>query len=195
MNQKISLHTEALEALKKGNERFLNNLKQNRDYLKEVEATKDGQSPFAVVISCMDSRTSVEIVFDQGLGDLFSIRIAGNVVTPEVIASCEYACKVVGSSLVIVLGHTGCGAIQGAISNVKLGHLNTILDRIKDNANFDKALPQEDLARIVTEENVKAGVMALGDQSYVLKELMKQEKLKILGGIYDISTGEVTFWE
>lgn len=195
MNQKINLHTEALEALKKGNERFLNNLKQNRDYLKEVEATKDGQSPFAVVISCMDSRTSVEIVFDQGLGDLFSIRLAGNVVTPEVIASCEYACKVVGSSLVIVLGHTGCGAIQGAISNVKLGQLNTILDRIKENATFDKALPQEDLARIVTEENVKAGVMALSDQSHVLNELVKQEKLKILGGIYDISTGEVTFWE
>lgn len=195
MNQKISLPTEALEVLKKGNERFTHNLKQNRDYLKEVEATKDGQSPFAAIISCMDSRTGVEIIFDQGLGDLFSIRIAGNVVTPEVIASCEYACKVVGSSLVLVLGHTGCGAVQGAINNVQLGQLNTILDRIKENATFDKALPLEQLQRLVTEENVQAGVRALSEQSEVLKELIKEQKLKILGGIYDIATGEVTFWE
>lgn len=195
MNQKIFKPLEGLEALKKGNERFLNNLKQNRDFLQEVLATKDGQTPFAVVISCMDSRTSVEIIFDQGLGDLFSIRIAGNVVTPEVIASVEYACKVVGSSLVIVLGHTGCGAIQGAINNVKLGHLNTILDRIKENATFEKAAPPEKLQKIVTEENVKAGVLALTEQSDVLRELVQEEKIKIYGGIYDIATGEVTFWE
>lgn len=195
MNQKISLPTEGLEALKKGNERFLNNLKQNRDYLQEVQATKDGQKPFAVIISCMDSRTSAEIIFDQGLGDLFSIRIAGNVVTPEVIASAEYACKVVGSSLVVVLGHTGCGAIQGAINNVELGQLNTILDRIKENATFNPATPLEELQRMVTEENVKAGVQALTEQSEVLKELAEQSKIEIYGGIYDITTGEVTFWE
>jgi carbonic anhydrase len=195
MNQKISLPIEALEALKKGNERFLNNLKMNRDYLQEMQATKDGQAPFAVIISCMDSRTSVEIIFDQGLGDLFSIRIAGNVVTPEVIASVEYACKVVGSSLVIVLGHTGCGAVQGAINNVQLGQLNTILDRIKDNATFDKATPPEKLQRMVTEENVKAGVLTLTEQSEVLRDLVNEAKIKIYGGIYDISTGEVSFWE
>lgn len=195
MNQKISLHTEALEALRKGNERFLNNLKVNRNYLQEVEATKDGQAPFAVVVSCMDSRTSAEIIFDQGLGDLFSIRIAGNVVTPEVIASCEYACKVVGSSLLVVLGHTGCGAVQGAINNVKLGHLNTILDRIKENATFDKAAPPEKLQRFVTEENVKAGVVELQEQSAVLRDLLNNNKIKIVGGIYDIATGEVNFWE
>lgn len=195
MNQKISLPTEGLETLKKGNDRFLNNLKQNRDYLQEVQATKDGQQPYAVVISCMDSRTAVEIIFDQGLGDLFSIRIAGNVVTPEVIASCEYACKVAGASLVIVLGHTGCGAIQGAINNVQLGKLNTILDRIKENATFDKASPPEKLHRLVTEENVKAGVQSLVEESEVLRELVHQSKIKIFGGIYDIATGEVTFWE
>lgn len=195
MNQKISLPIEALEALKKGNERFLNNLKMNRDYLEEVQATKDGQAPFAVIISCMDSRTSAEIIFDQGLGDLFSIRIAGNVVTPEVIASVEYACKVVGSSLVVVLGHTGCGAVQGAINNVQLGQLNTILDRIKDNATFDKATPPEKLQRMVTEENVKAGVVTLIEQSEVLRDLVNEAKIKIYGGIYDISTGEVSFWE
>lgn len=195
MNQKISLPIEALEALKKGNERFLNNLKMNRDYLQEVQATKDGQAPFAVIISCMDSRTSAEIIFDQGLGDLFSIRIAGNVVTPEVIASVEYACKVIGSSLVVVLGHTGCGAVQGAINNVQLGQLNTILDRIKDNATFDKATPPEKLQRMVTEENVKAGVVTLIEQSEVLRDLVNEAKIKIYGGIYDISTGEVSFWE
>lgn len=195
MNQKVSMPTEALEILRKGNDRFLNNLRINRDYMSEVEALKDGQAPFAVVVSCMDSRTSAEIIFDQGLGDLFSIRIAGNVVTPEVIASCEYACKVVGSSLVVVLGHTGCGAIQGAINNVKLGHLNTILDRIKENATFDKAASPERLQKIVTEENVKAGVLELKEQSEVLRELMNNNKIKILGGIYDISSGEVTFWE
>lgn len=195
MNQKICRPLEGLEALKKGNERFLNNLKQNRDFLQEVLATKDGQTPFAVIISCMDSRTSAEIIFDQGLGDLFSIRIAGNVVTPEVIASAEFACKVVGSSLVVVLGHTGCGAIQGAINNVKLGHLNTILDRIKENATFDKATPPEQLQKMVTEENVKAGVDALTEQSDVLRELVQERKIKIYGGIYDIATGEVTFWE
>lgn len=195
MNQKISLPTEALEILKKGNDRFLKNLRINRDNLSAVEALKDGQAPSTVVVSCMDSRTSAEIIFDQGLGDLFSIRIAGNVITPEVIASCEYACKVVGSSLIVVLGHTGCGAIQGAISNVKLGHLNTILDRIKENATFDKAAPPEKLQRIVTEENVKAGVLDLKEQSVVLRELLNKNKIKILGGIYDIASGEVTFWE
>lgn len=177
----------ALSRLKEGNQRFVNNLRINRNLLQEVEATKGGQEPDAVIISCMDSRTSPELIFDQGLGDIFSIRIAGNVITPEVIGSAEYACKVVGTKLIIVLGHLGCGAIKGAVDNVKLGYLPTITDRIRFSMKKNQSLDE------ITEENVKSGMVRLFSESAVLRRLTQENNLLITGGVYDINTGKVTF--
>src|SRR5688500_17244920 len=115
---------QALQILKDGNERFINNLKVNRNLLQQVNETRDGQWPFAVVLSCIDSRTGAELVFDQGLGDIFSIRIAGNVVNDDIIGSMEFGCKVAGSKFILVLGHKKCGAVKGACDHVEMGHLS-----------------------------------------------------------------------
>lgn len=191
--KKASNPDEALELLKVGNQRFVSNLKLNRDYRFEIEVTKNGQNPFAVIVSCMDSRTSVELVFDQGIGDIFSIRLAGNVVTPEVIASCEFACHVVEASLILVLGHTGCGAINGAVNNVQLGNLSVILDRIRENISGLELVKEEDRLRIITEKNVQSGIHSLMTNSKVLKNLLTEKKVKIVGGIYDVTNGTVRF--
>lgn len=177
----------ALERLKKGNERFINNLRINRNLLQEVQETKEGQQPYAVIISCMDSRTSPELIFDQGLGEIFSIRIAGNVITPEIIGSTEYACKVVGAKLVLVLGHHGCGAIKGAVENVKLGLLPSVTNRIRFSVKKNSTV--ED----VTIDNVKNSMKTLQEESSILGNLLEQNELVIAGGVYDITTGEVKF--
>ena len=133
----------ALEYLKEGNLRFVNNLRANRDLLSQVNATRDGQYPFATVLSCMDSRTSVELIFDQGLGDIFSIRIAGNVLNPDVIGSMEFGTKLAGSKIVVILGHTQCGAIKGACEDVRLGSLTQLLDKIKPAIDGETSTPAE----------------------------------------------------
>ena len=120
----------ALTILKEGNQRFISNLKINRNLLEQVNDTKDGQFPFAVVLSCIDSRTSAELVFDQGLGDIFSVRIAGNVLNKDILGSMEFACKLAGSKLIVVLGHSKCGAIKGACAGVKIGNLTGLLEKI-----------------------------------------------------------------
>lgn len=185
--EKVASSLTALEQLKKGNERFINNMRINRNLLQEVNNTKEGQQPYAVIISCMDSRTSPELIFDQGLGDIFSIRIAGNIVTPEIMGSAEYACKAVGAKLILVLGHHGCGAIRGAIENVNLGHLPTVTDIIKFSI-FKNSTVEE-----VTVNHVKMGVKTLETKSPVLKELVEKNELQIVGGVYDIATGAVKF--
>lgn len=177
----------AIELLKEGNTRFIKNQRLNRNLHQEIEATKEGQSPFAVVVSCMDSRTSPELIFDRGIGDIFSVRIAGNVITPEVIGSVEYACAAVGSKAVLVLGHTSCGAIIGTLEDARFGHLPSITQRIKSVIGPTSCLDE------ATKKNVVSGVEALKKQSDVLKQLLNKEELKILGGIYDIKTGHVTF--
>lgn len=177
----------ALEQLKEGNERFINNLRINRNLLQEVEATKEGQEPYAVIISCMDSRTSPELIFDQGIGDIFSLRIAGNVVTPEIIGSAEYACKVVGAKLILVLGHRGCGAIKGAVENVKLGLLPTVTDRIRFSVKEDSSLEE------VTISNIQMGIKKLKTDSSILNQLLIKDELIIAGGVYDIASGRVEF--
>ena len=121
----------ALEILKEGNDRFVKNLKAQRDLLRQINETRDGQWPFATILSCIDSRTSAELVFDQGLGDIFSVRIAGNIVNTDIIGSMEFACKVAGSKLVVVLGHTNCGAIKGACDHVEMGNLTELLSKIQ----------------------------------------------------------------
>lgn len=189
--------SEALELLKKGNQRFVSNLKVNRNLLQQVNDTSDGQHPFAVIISCMDSRTSAELVFDQGLGDVFSIRIAGNVVNEDILGSAEFGCKVVGAKVILVLGHTNCGAIKGAVENVELGHLHFITGKIK------RCLPQikklsphlhsAELCSEVTKENVLLGIKDLKHNSSILSEMEYKGEIQIVGGIYDISTGIVEF--
>jgi carbonic anhydrase len=187
----------AVELLKEGNARFLNNLKFNRNLLQQVNETMDGQNPFAVVISCMDSRTSAELIFDQGLGDIFSIRIAGNVINEDILASAEFGCKVVGSKVVVVLGHTACGAIKGAIDNVDLGHLHFITHKIQrcipKIKETDKFITPNDLMDKVTKHNVVQGVQDLRSRSSILEDLEYNKKIKIVGGVYDISTGVVSF--
>ncbi|MEO6695605.1 MAG: carbonic anhydrase, partial [Ignavibacteria bacterium] len=122
---------EALGYLKEGNERFINNIKSHRNLLAQVNETSSEQFPFAAILSCIDSRTSAELIFDQGLGDIFSIRIAGNILNDDILGSMEFACKISGSKLIVILGHTNCGAIIGACDNIKLGHITSLMDKIK----------------------------------------------------------------
>ena len=133
----------AIQLLKDGNERFVNNLKVNRNLLKQVNETSEGQHPFAIILSCIDSRTSVELIFDQGLGDIFSCRIAGNILNNDIIGSMEFACKIAGAKLIMVLGHTECGAIKGACNNVVMGKLTGLLKKITPAVEMQKNVDEK----------------------------------------------------
>lgn len=198
LQDKISPN-DALELLKKGNERFVSNLKMNRNLLQQVNETSDSQHPFAVVISCMDSRTSAELIFDQGLGDIFSIRIAGNVINEEILGSAEFGCKAAGAKIILVLGHTSCGAIKGTVDNVELGHLHFITHKIKRCLpHIKKSNPKlegQELCNEVMRENVLLGISDLKHSSAILADMSYRGEIKIVGGIYDISTGVVEFIE
>lgn len=192
---------EALQILKEGNARFLANLKANRNLLQQVNETRDGQWPFAVILSCIDSRTSAELIFDQGLGDVFSVRIAGNFLNDDILGSMEFACPIAGAKLVVVLGHSQCGAIRGACDGVELGHLTGMLRKIhpaldavpeprdpaartSDNADFVDA---------VARANVVRTVEGIAKQSDVLREMQDSGAIDIVGGMYDVATGAVDF--
>lgn len=193
--------SDALQFLKEGNIRFCQNLKANRDLLKQVNETRDGQWPFAAILSCIDSRASVELIFDQGLGDVFSVRIAGNFVNDDILGSLEFACAVAGAKLVVVLGHSACGAIKGACDHVELGHLTQMLAKISpavDAISPDFAADvcnssNEDFVERVAHENVAQTVAAIVERSAVLKDLKDKGQIDIVGGMYDISSGEVSF--
>lgn len=191
----------ALQFLKEGNARFLNNLKADRNLLKQVNQTSDGQFPFAAVLSCIDSRTSAELIFDQGLGDIFSIRIAGNVLNEDILGSMEYACGVANSKIVVVLGHSKCGAIIGACSNYQGGYLTGLLSKIKpaiEKETFTKINRNGDnisYVNNVSEINVHLTMEQIRQKSSLLHDLEKEGKILIVGGFYDIETGEVSFYE
>lgn len=197
--QAIITPASAIQLLKDGNQRFVMNLKFNRNLLEQVNETKDGQYPFAAILSCMDSRTSAELIFDQGLGDVFSIRIAGNVLNEDILGSMEYACKVVGSKLIVVLGHTKCGAIKGACAGVKLDNLTGLLDKVKPAiAEADTLLPNADksttqFVETVAEQNVLNTVKQILEQSPILNELYQTNKIGIVSAMYNVESGEVTF--
>lgn len=186
---------QALELLKKGNQRFVNNLSMNRNLLQQVNETSDGQNPFAVIISCMDSRTSSELIFDQGLGDIFSIRIAGNVINDDIIASAEFGCKVIGAKAIVVLGHTSCGAIKGAIADVDLGKLKFITKKIQRCIPAVKThgMSDADLCSAVTTANMQQGIEDLLAGSKILSEMFDKGEITIVGGTYDVGTGLVDF--
>jgi carbonic anhydrase len=191
----------AISILKEGNKRFMNNLKANRNLLEQANETSDSQHPFAVILSCIDSRTSAELIFDQGLGDIFSVRIAGNIINEDVLGSMEFACKVAGSKIIVVLGHSKCGAIKGACDHVEMGNLTALLSKIQP-AVFDEKseIENRDSSNSVFVEkvaaiNVKRNVNAIIERSPILKEMIQNKEIGIIGGMHNIANGEVTFYE
>ena len=191
----------ALEILKDGNNRFINNLKAHRDLLEQVNETRDGQWPFATILSCIDSRTSAELIFDQGLGDVFSVRIAGNIVNTDILGSMEFACKVAGSKLIVVLGHTKCGAVKGACDHVEMGNLTELLSKIQPAVYQEKSTTENrtssnsTFVENVAEINVKRNVKNIIERSFVLEQMIENGEIGIVGAMHNIETGEVSFYE
>jgi len=185
----------ALEKLKKGNARFVEKNMRSRDWMAKVSATAGGQYPFAVILACMDSRAPIEIIFDQGIGDVFGIRIAGNVVNEDVLGSMEYATKVVGSKLIVVLGHTSCGAVKGAIDDAKLGNLTELLAKIRPAVSASGPGSAKDDAYVnkVAEANVSQAMKEIREKSPTIKAQLDAGAVNLVGAIYDVSTGKVTF--
>jgi carbonic anhydrase len=185
------------ELLVEGNKRFLNNLNKDHDHLEMINETREGQYPFAVVLSCMDSRASAELVFDQGLGDLFSIRVAGNIVNNDILASLEYAVKYVGSKVLMVLGHTECGAIKSAKAGVEDGHITALLSRIQP--SISKAMLKDEDEHLfhdsVAYTNVENSLEEILTRSEIIKEMFTKGDIGIVGGVYNIQTGEVDFFK
>ncbi len=192
--------TIAVEILKDGNKRFMNNLKANRNLLEQANETSDGQHPFAVILSCIDSRTSAELIFDQGLGDIFSVRIAGNIINEDILGSMEFACKVAGSKVIVVLGHSKCGAVKGACDHVEMGNLTALLSKIQP-AVYDEKTETEnrssanaEFVEKVASINVKRTVNAIMERSPILKEMILNGEIGIIGGMHNITDGEVSFY-
>jgi carbonic anhydrase len=191
----------ALGYLKEGNDRFVKNLKANRNLLEQVNETRDGQWPFATILSCIDSRTSSELIFDQGLGDVFSIRMAGNVLSDVVLGSMEFACKLAGSRLIVVLGHTSCGAIKGACDNVQLGNLTTLLNLIQPSVYFERTVSDNrsssnaEFVDKVARIQVRRTVEGVIERSMVLREMVEKGEIGLIGALYDISTGATQFFD
>jgi carbonic anhydrase len=190
----------ARQLLEEGNQRFVAGSAIERDYRQQVAATASGQHPFAVVLSCMDSRVPTEIVFDQGIGDIFNIRIAGNLLNEDILGSLEFGCHVVGAPLIVVLGHTSCGAIKGACDGAQLGSLTQMLEKIQPAIELTQAAPDEDRSsanadfvnRVVV-SNVKMTCERVTGESEALSDLQREGRLEVCGAIYDVQSGGVKF--
>jgi len=191
---------QVLLMLKEGNKRFAKNLKANRNLQQQVQETSEGQFPIATILSCMDSRTSAELIFDKGLGDIFSIRIAGNVLNDDILGSMEFGTKAVGTKIILVLGHTKCGAVVGACNDVKMGSLTQLLDKIKPAINAEKEIAEnrtgsnEAFVNSVTINNIHLVMDQIRKQSSIIAEMESQGYVQIAGGLYDVTSGEVTFY-
>jgi carbonic anhydrase len=189
---------ESLDLLKKGNERFVLNLKREQNLIEQVVATSKGQYPFGAILSCIDSRVPVELIFDSGIGDLFSVRIAGNVVNYDILASLEYACKFVGSKIIVVLGHTDCGAIRAACNDVSDGNISVLIKKIKpavEKIGCNNSNKEQGLMDLVAYENVKNSIVNIKKNSLILNKLEQEGKIIIVGALYSVNTGVVTFYE
>ena len=192
----------AKKALIEGNTRFVSGQQADRNLMKQVDQTSTGQYPFATVLSCIDSRVSSELIFDQGIGDIFSVRIAGNFVNEDILGSMEFACKLAGTKLIVVLGHTACGAVKGACDHARLGNLTTLINKIEPAVEAvtepkDENLRNSaniDFVNEVAKTNVHMTIENIRKSSPVLKELEDTGEIEIVGGMYDIKTGEVTFY-
>ncbi|HQY64809.1 MAG: carbonic anhydrase [Myxococcales bacterium] len=191
----------SLQFLKEGNARFVANLRAHRDLLEQINDTRDGQFPFATILSCIDSRTSAELVFDQGLGDIFSVRIAGNVVNDDILGSMEFACKIAGARSVVVLGHTKCGAIKGACDGVQMGNLSTLLNKIQPSIYAERTIHEDRTSangafvERVAELQVRRSVRAIVEQSVTLRAMIDAGELAVIGALYDVESGLVTWLE
>lgn len=192
---------EAIQLLKNGNRRFLEKKMEKRDFIAQVEATASGQFPLACILSCIDSRVPVELIFDQGLGDVFSCRVAGNVINEDVLGSMEFACKVAGAKAIVVLGHTRCGAIMGACDKVEFGNLTGLLNKIKpaieaeNSESENRTSKNADFVYKVTDLNIHNAIKEINGKSPVLSEMVENHQIAIIGGLYNVETGEVTFYE
>jgi len=192
---------DALRILQEGDARFCANVRANRDLMQQVSEMSEGQWPFAVVLGCIDSRTSAELIFDQGIGDIFSIRIAGNFLNEDILGSMEFACHVAGAKLVVVLGHTSCGAIKGACDAVELGHLTGALGKLQAavDAVEDPIDPKQrcssnaSFVDAVARKNVRLGVEGISARSDVLRRMRDEKSIEVVGGMYDVSSGAVSF--
>ncbi|MHB1177222.1 MAG: carbonic anhydrase [Daejeonella sp.] len=191
----------ALEFLKEGNARFCNSLSYKRDFMQTITETTDGQWPFAAVLTCSDSRVATELIFDQGLGDIFSIRLAGNIASQQAIASMEYTCKILGSKLVVVLGHTGCGAVKAACDGVEMGHLGSLTQMIvpaieaETQTESNRVSDNKEFMNNVLHNNVHHQIDTIVSESHIIREMLEKHEIGLIGGIYDISTGSVEFFD
>ena len=191
----------ALQALKDGNKRFLDNSPIHRDLLGQVNDTQSGQYPYAIVLSCVDSRVPAEIVFDQGIGDIFSARVAGNSVNEDILGSMEYACKVAGSKLVVVLGHTSCGAVSAACDDVMLGNITPLLAKIRPSVAAvteptnaaERTSANKAFVNKVVAKNVELAIQNIRLRSAILKEMEENGEINMVGGVYNVADGSVTF--
>jgi carbonic anhydrase len=188
----INSPDDALNELKKGNTRFVEGKLENTDFKEQVQSVKDDQHPHSVILSCLDSRVPPEIIFDQGFGNIFVARVAGNIEDDNILGSMEYATKVKGTKLVVVMGHNKCGAVKGAVDNAELGNLTQLVDQIKpaitgDKSNLDKMLDE------TSRKNVKLQIESILKNSEVIAGLVKEGKVKIVGAYYDLNTGKVEF--
>ncbi len=199
--QKATTPGEALQRLKDGNARFVSGKSVQRNYLAQVKETSQGQYPYASVVSCLDSRTSTELIFDQGIGDVFNARVAGNIVNPDILGSLEFASKAAGSKLIAVVGHTKCGAVKGACDHVELGNLTGLLDRIEPAVKAtpsvggpDRSSKNAEFVDAAAKQNVWKAMSNIRQQSPILRQMEKAGQIQIVGGMHDISTGTVTFF-
>lgn len=194
-------HGQIIDMLKEGNARFIENKKLDRNLQQQVHETTGGQFPFATVLSCIDSRIPVETIFDQGIGDLFSVRIAGNFVNDDILGSMEFACKLAGSKILLVMGHTSCGAVKGACDGAELGKLTGMLDKLKPAVNAvenpkeasERTSANATFVNEVAAKNVALTIEGIRSGSEVLAEMEANGEIEIVGAMYDVATGEVSF--
>jgi carbonic anhydrase len=198
--QAAATPAQVLDWLQHGNERFASGKPHPRDMLHDQRVTADAQYPRAVVLSCIDSRAPAEFIFDAGIGDLFNARIAGNIADPDLVGSMEFACKVAGAKLVLVMGHTGCGAIKGACDRVQLGNLTDLLKKIQPAVEAvhvpgERNSKNKEFVEAVTEANVRLTVQRIRELSPILRKMENEGKIQIAGSIYNLETGQVRFIE
>ena len=198
-SQSLISPSQAIDLLKEGNKRFLGRQQYKRNYEEQIHLTSTGQWPFAAVLSCIDSRVPVETIFDQGIGDVFSARVAGNFVNEDILGSLEYSCKVAGAKAVVVLGHSSCGAVKGACDHVELGNITGMLSKIMPAVDAitevteNRTSSNAEFVQKVVEENVRQTVKNVTDQSQVLKEMVENGEVIVVGAVYDVASGEVRF--
>ena len=186
---------DAHNILVEGNKRFVQNLKAQRNLQDQVLETSKGQYPFAVILSCIDSRVPAELVFDQGIGDIFSVRVAGNIVNEDVLGSMEYACKVAGSKIVVVMGHSKCGAVTAACNHVEMGNITALLSKIKPAISTEmKGEVTEEAIEETAVRNVKLSIERIRNESPILADMEKEGQIEIVGAMYDVSNGQVEFF-